>query len=186
MARAILVHGWGGSPQRDFFPWLTDELKKKGYEVVVPEMPDTENPKMESWIPKLAEVVGSLREEDILIGHSIGCQTIIRFLATLDKGKADKVILVAPWGSALSNLSGNEEEEIAKPWKETPIDFEKAKIRANSFVAILSDNDPYVPLKENSELFKNQLGAEIIVEHNKGHFNPDDGVTELPILMGYI
>jgi predicted alpha/beta hydrolase family esterase len=33
---------------------------------------------------------------------------------------------------------------------------------------------------ENEELFKNQLGAEVIEEHGMGHFSGADGITQLP------
>ena len=44
------------------------------------------------------------------------------------------------------------------------------KTKANTFVAIHSDNDPFVPLR-HGEIFKEQLGAELIVKHNMGHFS---------------
>jgi len=46
-------------------------------------------------------------------------------------------------------------------------------------VAIFSDNDPFV-LPENQKSWKEKVGAEIIVEHNKGHFTESDGVVSLP------
>jgi uncharacterized protein len=184
MSRVILVHGWGGSPDNDWFPWVTKKLQEKGYEVVAPVMPDNEHPKIETWIPKLAEIVGQLRNDDILIGHSIGCQAILRYLTSLDRDeKVNKVILVAPWGASLSNLDDNEDREIAKPWFETPINFNKAKTKANSFVAIFSDNDPYVPFNENSKVFKENLNAKIVLKKNRAHFHEGAGVTELPELF---
>ena len=168
--RVIIVHGWGGSPKTDFLPWAKAELEKKGYEVIVPSMPDTDYPKIENWVPYLAEIVGEPREGDILIGHSIGCQTILRYLANLPDGqKVDRVILVA--GFITLVLDNEEDPMIAKHWLETPINFGKVKTKANKFIVILSDNDPYVPLEENQKIFKDNLGAEILIEHNKGHFN---------------
>lgn len=170
MSRVIIVHGLGGSPDGDFLPWAKEELQKKGYEVIVSSMPDPDSAKIETWIPYLKEVVGELKETDILIGHSVGCQAILRYLESLaGNQKADRVILVAGWFS-LTNLE-DEEEKVLTPWVNTPMDFDKIKNKANSFTAILSDNDLYVPLEENGKVFKEKLGAEVIVEHNKGHFN---------------
>lgn len=186
MKRVIIVHGWGGYPKEGWMPWLKEELEKKGFEVLVPAMPDTDNPKIETWVSYLAQVVGQPDEVTVLIGHSMGCQTILRYLETLSKGqKAGKVILVAGFGPYLSGLT-DEEKPIAKPWIETPLDFEKIKSKAKAFIAIFSDNDPYVPLEENSKLFKEELGAKIIVEHNKYHMSGDDGIFELPVLLKVI
>lgn len=52
----------------------------------------------------------------------------------------------------------------------TPIDFNKIKQRCDQFVAINSDNDPYVDLKYGN-ILKEKLGAKLIIKHNKGHFS---------------
>lgn len=49
--RVFLIHGWGGSPTTDFLPWAKEELGKLGYEVITPDMPDTDYPKIETWYP---------------------------------------------------------------------------------------------------------------------------------------
>lgn len=185
--RVIIVHGWEKGPESDWFPWAKKELEKLGYEVSVPEMPDTDAPKIEAWVSKLQEVAGEVDENTILIGHSIGCQTILRFLERLPEGQmVNKVICAGGWFSLTEEaVPTDEEKEIAKPWLETPINFKKVKKMANSFVAIFSDNDPYVPL-ENSEIFKEKLGSEVVIEHHQGHFNEEVGITELPILLKFI
>lgn len=185
--RIILVHGWGGSPNNDWFPWAKEELEKLNYSVSVPEMPDTDNPQIKPWVETLTRNVGEVDENTVLIGHSIGCQTILRFLETLPEDqKADKVLLVAPWGASLTNLDDEEEWEVAKPWLETPINFEKVRSKAKTFVAIFSDNDPYVPLEENKKVVEEKLGAMVVIEKHMGHFTQTDKVFELPELLKHI
>lgn len=96
--------------------------------------------------------------------------------------KAEKVILVAGWFT-LTNLE-KEEEQALSSWVNTPMDFTKVKSHAEKFIAILSDSDPYVPLAENRRVFEEQLGAQIFVEHNKGHFN--EMPQERPNLLKFI
>jgi predicted alpha/beta hydrolase family esterase len=79
-------------------------------------------------------------------------------------------------------LETQEEKEIAKPWLETPINTDKIKTLTKNIVAVFSDDDPDVSL-DDSKLFKERLGAKIIVEHNKGHFSDDACVTELPVVL---
>lgn len=179
--KVFIIHGWGGSPSRDWMSWAKKALIEKRYEVIVPAMPDSENPRVESWVPYLATVIGEVRETDMLVGHSVGCQTILRFLEKLPEGqKVDKVIMVAGF-TILKNLT-EEEVSIAKPWVETPIDFEKVKNHANSFTAIFSDDDPVVPLEANRKVFKEKLGAKIIIQKQQGHFNNQT----LPVLLNLI
>ena len=171
MKRVIIVHGWSGSPNTDFLPWAKEGLERKGYQVIVPAMPDTDTPKIENWVPYLKEVVGKVSREDILIGHSIGCQTILRFLEQLPENeRVGKVILVAGFGPYLKGQT-EEEQLIAQPWLDAPLDLNKVRTKADSFIAIFSDNDPFVPLEENKKLFEEKLGAKIFIEKGKGHFN---------------
>ena len=81
--RVFIVHGWGGNPKEGWFPWLRNELEKRNFEVSVPEMPDTNHPLIGSWVRTLAEVVGTPDSETYFVGHSIGCQTIFRYLETI-------------------------------------------------------------------------------------------------------
>src|SRR3989344_1157111 len=83
MKRVFVIHRWSGGPEDDWRPWLKEELEAKGYEVVVPEMPETEHPQIGKWVAKIAEVVGMPDENTYFVGHSIGCQTIMRYLQTL-------------------------------------------------------------------------------------------------------
>src|SRR3989344_4498015 len=57
MKRAIIVHCWEGYPKYCWYPQTKKELEKKGFQVEVPEMPETANPKLSGWLPKLKEIV---------------------------------------------------------------------------------------------------------------------------------
>ncbi len=182
MKRAFIIHGWGESPESEWFPWLKKELETKGIEAAVFEMPDTENPVIEKWVGYLEKNIQNPDEEIILIGHSIGCQTILRYLEKLsENAKVGKVILVAPW-LTLFNLE-EEELPIAEPWEKTPIDEKKVLNHIKEkMVCIFSDNDPVVS-PENRKIFQERFNAEITVIPGGGHFAEDDGATELPIVL---
>jgi uncharacterized protein len=185
--RVILVHGWEGSPKSDWFPWMKQALLKKGVDVVVPEMPDSVAPKINAWVFKLAEVVGKVDENTYFVGHSIGCQTILRYFETLDSSvKAGGVLLVAPWVTLIEDDSwyGPDEKRIAKPWIETPINWQKVK-QYSKFTLLYSTNDPCVPLSD-SKIFKPKLGAKLITVDGLYHFDGDQGITELPVAFDEI
>lgn len=165
--------------------WLKSNLEKAGHQVTVPAMPDPGTPTIASWVGKLQETIKP-NTETILVGHSVGCQAVLRYLETLsDEVKIAGVVLIAPW-MELDQQTITEEGEaviaIAKPWMETPINFTKMKSHIGKTVAIFSDNDPYVPLNQK-DLFARELNAEVVVENNKGHFSVGDGITELPAAL---
>ncbi len=185
-----IVHRWGGSPDEPMYKWLKAELKKNGYEVIVPEMPDSETPHIGAWVSKLEEIAGEPDEETIFVGHSIGCQAILRYLAGLDGNKrVGGVVFIAPWTKLNMEMieeEGRESVAIAEEWTETPLDFGGAKKHIKGKIAaIFSDNDPFVPISEK-EIFAEKLGTEIIVEHGKGHFTADDGVEKLESALNAI
>ncbi|MDO8470047.1 MAG: alpha/beta fold hydrolase [bacterium] len=182
MPRAIIVHGWSDSPAGSWFPWLTRELEARGFAVTVPAMPDPDAPKIEAWVAKLQETIGTPDDNLVLVGHSVGCQTILRYLESLPEDtRVGRVVLVAPWFT-LQNL-GEDEKEVAKPWLTSPMDLAKVRTRAASFAAIVSDNDPYVPMEPTATILRGTLGATVAVEAGKGHVSGEDGVTELPSIL---
>ena len=176
MKRVFIIHGWGGHSKEGWLAWLGKELASQGFEVHVPDMPDTNYPRIEAWIAKLAELVGKADQDTYFVGHSIGCQAILRYMASSDSSSGG-IVLVAPW-VRLPNII-EEEKEIAKPWLETPIDFQQAKAHGGKIVAILSDTDEDAPV-EDAPIFEKELGAQTIVLHDRGHFTEGDGAWELP------
>ncbi|MFZ2200074.1 MAG: alpha/beta fold hydrolase [Microgenomates group bacterium] len=182
--RIFLIHGWGGSPRGDWFPWAKTEMENRGYVVVAPQMPDTDSPTIPIWIDYLSELAGDIRQSDIFIGHSIGCQTIMRYLEKTN-GKVAKVVLVAPWFT-LTNLKSAESWRLADPWIKSPMDFSQIKSKSNSFITIFSDNDPWVPYEENRQMFLEKLNPEIITLHNQGHMTAEEGVLKLPKILDCI
>lgn len=183
MKKVVLVHGWGGSPESDWFLWLRDKLEEKGFEVIALEMPDTFHPNIKSWIQELNKIK-EINNNTYFIGHSIGCQAIMRYLEQLSEQiKIGGVIFVAAWFYLTDNTWDEYyTKEIADPWINIPLDFDKIKTHTNKFVSIQSDNDPYVSLS-NKDILKEKLGAKIIIEHNKCHFAGEEGIKELPILF---
>jgi predicted alpha/beta hydrolase family esterase len=176
MKRAVILHGWEGNPGECWFPWLKGELEKSGFKVEVPQMPNPKEPQMSEWVPRLAEVVGNPDGETCLVGHSLGCITILRYLEGLPEGKRiGRVVMVAGFTDPL----GYRELEN---YFQKPIDWEKIKKHCSDFVAINSDNDPYVPLK-HADAFRERLGARIIIEHGKGHMSDSANIKELPSVL---
>lgn len=182
--RVFIIHGWGATPQKEqWMTWLKDQLLERDFTVSRPQMPDTNNPKIDAWVGHLAEVVGTPDAETVFVGHSIGCQTILRYLAGLDgDSKVTGIIMVAPWVNLTeASYESPQDRRIAAPWINTPINWRGVlrHLQPGRVTSILSDNDPYVPLSE-ARIFEKELGAKTIVEHNKGHIFDESGVKELP------
>lgn len=179
--RVFIIHGWDGHPEEGCFPWLKKELEERGFIVFNPKMPEPLNPQIEAWVSFLRKQIGIPDKNTILLGHSIGAQTVLRYLESLkDDEKIAGAVFLAGWVHLTSEAYETKEDvEIAKPWLNTFLNWNKIKSHSKKFVSIFSDNDPLVPITD-SEIFSSKLWSEIIIEHNKGHFSGSDGILELP------
>src|SRR3989344_8170634 len=108
MKTVYIIHGWAGSSKGNWFPWIKKELEKRNVRVFVFDMPDAKHPSIESWVKYLEDNVKDADENAYFIGHSVGCQTILRFLEKLHKHKkVGGCFLVAGWFNII-NLSSEE------------------------------------------------------------------------------
>src|SRR3989344_2667622 len=146
--RVFIVHGWDGYPEEGWFPWLKKGLETKGFEVFVPQLPKPEEPRINNWVTKLEEVVGKPDQNTFFVGHSMGCQTIARYLDKLPEGvEVGGAVFVAGFFKRLTNLEDDKVvHSVVNEWLKTPLNFDKIKTHLNKSIAIFSDNDPYVPL----------------------------------------
>ncbi len=170
--RVFVVHCWGGKPNTRWYPWLKRELEKKHFKVQVLAMPNTGHPRMEPWANTLKKAVGKPDKDCYFVGHSVGCITILRYLENI-KAKTGGTVMVAGFASDLAY-------DDLKTFFKTPIEWKKIKAHSKRFVAIHSDNDPYVSLHYGNDIFKDKLKAKVVVEHNMGHFSIDNNVAKLP------
>jgi predicted alpha/beta hydrolase family esterase len=184
MKRVVIAHGWDGTPQEGWFPWLKAQLETKAFQVIIPQLPDAGSPRIKNWVPALAAATGTVDEKTYFVGHSMGCQTIARYLETLPKGqKSGGAVFVAGFFKNLTNTGDDDNsKETEKEWLSVKPDFEKVKSHLLKSTAIFSDDDPYVPL-DNQDDFRDELGSEIIVEHGMNHFNESSGCFELPVAL---
>lgn len=179
--RVFIIHGWDSYPEEGIFPWLKEKLEKKGFTVFNPAMPEPLKPEIDTWVSFLKQQIGVPNSDTILFGHSIGAQTILRYLELLNKNeRIGGAVFLAGWVH-LTDLAyeTKEDPKIAKPWLETPLNWDKIKPHAAKFIGIFSDDDRIVPIAD-ADIFKEKLGAKIIIEHGKGHFSGSSGIKELP------
>lgn len=177
MRRVFIVHGYTGYPEKNWFPWLKVELEKLNLEVTVPAMPNTEAPKLSEWLPYLQQIIGNPDEDTYLVGHSLGCPTILRYIESLeDSQNVGGALLVAGFAEPLPHLP-ELDSFTAGTW-----DDGKIKAHAKKIAIINSDNDEAVPFF-NGERVRDRFNAELITVHNMGHMNEKAGINEVPFVL---
>jgi uncharacterized protein len=174
--KAVIFHGWGGNSQENWFPWLKKELEKKGFEVIVPDLPDSDYPKQDKWLP-VALKLTDYDENTVLIGHSLGTGLIMRILERIDK-KVKAIFLVSAFDVDLGI------DEIETFFYKS-YDYDKIKKNAGKIYILNSDNDPYVPLNVAEQLSK-KLKSKFIAFHNKEHLSAGTDNFKFPELRDMI
>ena len=187
--RAFIIHGYLSSPNEAWLPWLHGELEERGYLVCRPYMPHPERPVISEWIGFLSKLVGEPDDGTVLIGHSLGCQGVLRYLETVGaagKSVAKTVLVAGIFPTGMSPPDADMEtggDSALDPWFSRGLDPAKVKKAAGSCTVILSDNDPYIEVEWAKAVFRATIDPKIIVEHGLGHFNEDDRLVELPSVL---
>jgi predicted alpha/beta hydrolase family esterase len=187
--RAFIFHGYLGYPEEAWQPWLKGELERRGFEVSLPSMPHADRPTIAEWTGFIAGLVGKPDAQTVLIAHSLGAQAVLHYLETLGAGSqsvARTVLVASNFPVGMPDAAADERtggDAVLRPWLTTGVDPAKVRKAAGKCIVILSDNDPYIPFEEARASFQSSLGATIVVEKGKGHFNEDDRITELPAAL---
>lgn len=186
MKKIYIIHRWDGKPESDWYSWLKKELERKynkkdrdsRIEVRILKMPNTEEPVIREWVDYLKKAVPSPDKNTYFVGHSIGCQAIMRYLETFDNVKISGALFVAGW-FYLENLEDEEVKKIAAPWLKDSINLEKVRKSIGDLRVILSNNDPYDCVGKNKERFEQKLNATVLIEKDGGHFTE----AECPVIL---
>lgn len=164
MKHAIILHGTGGSPESNWFPWLKVELQAKGLEVWLPALPSPDLPSLKVNTDfLLAHCPFPLDADTLVVGHSSGA-ILALILAQSNTVSLGGIMAVSVF------------HDNSLGWKKNAklfdVDFDWPAIKAKSgkLLFVHSDTDPYVPL-DQAKYVANHCEAEMIVIPGQGHFN---------------
>ncbi len=57
-----VIHGYTSSSQSEWFPWLKEQFENRQVKIDIPNMPDSENPHLETWLSHLRKNVLNIDE----------------------------------------------------------------------------------------------------------------------------
>ena len=188
--KIILIHGLYGNSKENWFSWFKKQMETKGFEVLIPDLPNPECPKLKEWLDVLMKLGISSGDQLYIIGHSLGAPVACQFIKK-SGFKVNKLILVAPTGQNQKNKnfnnlrkSGCDEKSIDCVKNINKInekDLSKIVKNVKSSIIYISDNDPYIP----EDVVKNysDLQPSVDIFKNMGHFNESAGITKFPEIL---
>ena len=176
MKKIILIPGnGGGSPQDNWFPYLSKQFAEMGILVIAREFPDNDLAREKYWIPYLKELGAD--SNSILIGHSSGAIAAMRFA---EKNNILGSVLVGAYHTDL----GIEKEKLSgyfdRPW-----DFDAIKKNQQWISVFASKDDPWIPISEPRFLAE-QLDAYYFEYDDQGHFGGDYHKPEFPEIIKFV
>jgi predicted alpha/beta hydrolase family esterase len=171
--RASIIHGYGASPEDHWFGWLAARLDAGGVPTTVPALPNPHDPDPARWADAVRADLGTPDENSIVVAHSLGCLTVLRYLRSLPHS----------WRlGALVLVSGFVDRLPALPELDAYIadgcDVEGLSDHIGRLTVIRSDADPYVPPGHTDRLAR-LLGTSAEIVPGAGHFLASDGITSL-------
>ncbi|GAA2437691.1 alpha/beta hydrolase [Actinomadura vinacea] len=171
--RASIIHGYGASPEDHWFGWLAEQLTADGIPTTIPTLPNSLAPDPAQWTEAVRADVGTPDEDSVIVAHSLGCLTVLRYLRSLP----------GPWHlGVLVLVSGFVDPLPALPDLDSYIgdgcEVEGLSNHIGRLTIIRSDADPYVPPGHTDRL-AGLLGVSTEVVPGAGHFLASDGVTSL-------
>jgi hypothetical protein len=177
MANVVIVHGTGGSPEGNWFPWLKSELEGYGCQVFVPRFPTPLGQSLEKWLEIFNEYERYLNKDAIIVGHSLGTAFLLSVLERIDHP-----VRAAYFVAGFTGLLDNPDFDVLnRTFTVKAFDWNKIKRNCMHFYVINSDNDPYVPVQKGIDLARD-LNVEPAVLRNAGHINRDSGYVEFGFL----
>lgn len=168
MKKVIILHGFEGQPNSNWFPWLMNTLAQAGYHVEIPALPNPYHPDSAQVLPWLEEFLGPDTQNTILVGHSLGAYWAAKLA---EKYTFHQLILVAP---AVEPLPYDRYREL---WPESDIDaLEKTithdidwnSVSGTNNAAIFSADDHLIPA-ENMSLFHDRNWKTLMLTNGERH-----------------
>lgn len=172
--RVLLLHGWQNRRPRGHWQfWLAERLRSAGEQVLYPQLPSPDEPRLDDWIEVLETELAQLGEgERVVICHSLSCLLWAHAVVRLGAhARVDRLLWVAPPGPSAF-------EPAIDGFAPRGLDPDAIRASAPLRQLVCGDNDPFCP--ERADLVYGDLGLRPTVLHGVAHLDPDAGYGPWP------
>lgn len=160
----VLLHGYKGTSQSIFLPWLKNQLEQKGHTVSVPDLPNSATPSEKEQVDAVLQHE-TLNTQTVLFGHSLGAVIAMKVVEKLENPV--RALILA---GGFADVKFKDRERPFTNTFDWNFDFEKIKKNAET-IKILHDIHDYAIPHEQAELLQQKLSAELFtVAAQKPHF----------------
>jgi len=146
----------------------------------VPLRPAPDRPEIEACLEVCLEALAGLDlARTLLVGHSVGCQVLMRALARLPGDvRAPALLCIAGWWTV------DQPWDTLRPWIETEFNHGRTAARCARIEVLLSDDDPFTrDAEETGRRFASALAAEVQIVPGRKHFNAPEEPAVLAAVL---
>ena len=162
MHKVLILHGWGGSDTPHWQAELAGEVAKNYGTVSFPLLDNCHFPSKNRWIKQVNQILQDFRP-DTVVCHSLA-NTLWFWLCQEEIPHVKRLFMVSP-------PSLTTEENTIKTFFPCAM---PEKLYADTIQIIVSDDDPYIKVKE-AETIAKHYDIPLTVIKNAGHINADSG-----------
>lgn len=172
MKKAYLIHGTS-TRDDDWFPWLENAVKPA---ITLKRLwlPNPFDPQQAEWDQAVEDQIHP-QDNLILVAHSLGCITALRYIER-HHIKDARLLLVGAFDKELPAYP-----ELDEFMKERP-HYEHLLPKLAKATVITAKDDPIAPYQNSIEI-ANKIRAKLIVKEKGGHFLTSDGFTKFPLAL---
>lgn len=173
MKQVLICHAYNTLPSENWYKWLENILRERGYDAKVIEFPNPSAPSEKEWVESIKSAHS--RNTLILVGHSLGCRAILAYINQYNVQVAHVILVGCPmfWEGII---------ETRPPLKAyvdgmQKLDFEKIKKLVGHLDVFHDTTDHILPI-ENAEYVKEMLGDKVTlhISSSNDHFD----IPEVP------
>lgn len=175
MTNIFIIHGVGGHPKENWFPWLRKEIERLGHKVFVPQFPTPEGQTLQNWLHTIRQYDEYLNKDSIVVGHSLGVPFLLN---VIEKQPVKAAFLV----SGFTGKAGNTFDDSMKTFAQRSFDWKQIRNNCKKFCIFHSDNDPYIKIRKAEEL-AGDLDTGLTVIKGAGHLNSSAGFNTFDLLL---
>jgi len=180
MKNYFIIHGSFGNNKENWFEWLENQLKNRGFEVFNFNYPTPQEQSFENWSKVLEKAKNKISKESVFICHSIAPIFLIKYCLYNNINIA-KLISVSGANNFLTN--NKEFDDINKSMFVN--DTKEFINRCSERICFYSKNDPYISFKALQDFAKSIKAKEIVLD-NAGHFNSESGYNKFEDILKYL
>lgn len=172
MTNAYLLHGTS-TRDDDWFPWL-EQAAAPEIKLERISLPNPFAPQAKDWNNAVDQQI-PVNDNLILVAHSLGCVTALRFVARHHLHKV-RLLLVGAFDQGLPAYPELDSFMTPAP------DYEKITPKVSQATVITAKNDPIAPYRDSVDV-AHRLDAKLILQDTGGHFLTSDGFRKFPLVL---